>query len=284
MDVDALLDRTPRQLVHVARRRLRQRAPLPRFDGAHPAIFALSTGRVGTQTIAALLRACPGIDVHHEPAPLLFGVSRAAWELEAVPGTEEAVDVAVRSLRRDLLEDALRRGRGYAETSPQGTFLARSLARAVPEVRFLHVVRHPEAVVASGVRRGWYAGHRSDPWRLEPRRGTPAADAWPSWSQVRRIAWLWAETNRWIVDATDGLPAHRVARVRSEDLFAGDPAALGSLWQLAGSTAPPPARVERTLRRQLNASPGGPAALSPAERAEVAEEAGPVADALGYPG
>ena len=74
-----LIDYSPRQLYYVLRRKILGQQRLQRFDDQHPCVFFLSTGRVGTQTFASLLRLADNVFAYHEPRPNLYGLSRTSY-------------------------------------------------------------------------------------------------------------------------------------------------------------------------------------------------------------
>ena len=110
--------------------------------------WCLSTGRVGTSTLAALGELMPGVCSLHEPRPLLFGLGKQAYESDKNQKASSAIVAGIEACRRELkgLSQTV-----YLETSPQVTFLARQLKQVFPNSRFVHVVRNPVDVVRSGM-------------------------------------------------------------------------------------------------------------------------------------
>lgn len=166
--------------------------------------FALSTGRAGSRTLAAILSQSATCTCLHEPHPQLIEESARYryGELE----TKELVRL-LRASRREA-ED-----RVYGETSNRLALVVPVLREAFPEARYVWLVRDGRDVVSSAVQRGWFDTGRSDyppneweRWRL---RGDLVADVseadWASWTAFRRVCWLWAYTNRLIEhDLADG--------------------------------------------------------------------------------
>lgn len=238
-------------------------------------VFCLSTGRVGTQTLASLGSLAPSVAAFHEPKPLAFGLSRAAFE-DGRGVILKAAVAAIRDVQPPKLEKV------YLETSPQLTFLAHCLLEVFPPSQFIHVVRHPLAVVQSGVRRGWYLNHPNDRWRLQPASGVHAA-RWMHYSQAEKIMALWTVTNTWIDNFCSGLPDSRWCRLKSEEIFAGENRALSTFFQQLRTEPPSCIRLNRVLRKKLNRQrSGGPMTLTGAETASLREICGPLALAYGY--
>jgi len=264
-----LPDLSPRQVYYRLRYRVLGRERLQMFDEKRPCLFVLSTGRTGTKTLAALLGLSSNLFAYHEPRPKLFALSRLAYLYGYSSPADEILAVAFATARQELLDYALSCGRGYAETSPHLTFLAPAILRTIPNARFIHLTRHPVAVVRSGVRRGWYAGHRYDPTRITPRPGTEDADRWSTYSVVQKNLWLWDATNRWILDFMSTLPPTQTLHIKAEDIFAGRIETLERLYSFVGTTMPPLRKVHAILRRKLNAQKKGTPPMSEADWADL---------------
>ncbi len=214
--------------------------------------FALSTGRAGSKTLTGLWALSPRVKSVHEPLPRQIEVSARAWRDPAAPDLRSAVYAA----RDDLVADAWRRGLVWAETNNRLTSLAPALAGAFPAARFVHLWRDPEAFLASGLARRWYAGHHWDFARWQPRPDDPVAEVWPALPAIDRIAWLWAATNGFIADFGDEHP-DRFMVIAADAMFAGDAEAMAAVYRSVGVTPPRPAAIRRVLARQINAGSGG---------------------------
>lgn len=246
-------------------------------------VWCLSTGRTGTQTLAALVALSPHVAARHEPAPKLFRLSQLAYESGSpdieVPVFSEAVHLARPHLTAE-------RARAYVETSPQLAFLGPALLSAFPSSYFVHLTRHPVAVVRSGLRRDWYAGNRNDDVRIRP-RADAISGQWAGWSQIRKIAWLWAETNRTIAAFLDEIDAGRWIRVKSEELFAGEADALRALYEMVGAPVASQSAIDDVLSAQLNRQVSGAAVAEfetwpEADLADLRSECDDVMKLLGY--
>ena len=249
-----LLDRSPRQIWHYLRRRVLGLKRIEEFNEEYPCAFVLSTGRAGTKTLAALSGLAKNVFAYHEPKPLLYGLSKLSYKLAKDPQALKVLCEAFQIARGNLLHYSLSCSRGYVETSPQVTFLAPVVLSAIPNARFIHLARHPADVVRSGMRRQWYAGHPFDCSRLAPVHEKPE---WNSWAPFHKNLWLWAETNRWILNFTSHLPAERTLVVHAEDLFVGEEETLERLFEFIGAPIPPRRRINKVLRQQLNAQERG---------------------------
>ncbi len=280
-----LLNHTPYQWYAYLRRRFSSQR-LQHFDQNYPCIFTLSTGRVGTQTLAALLRLAPNVFAYHEPEPYLFGLSKIAYHYASHSVVNRVLRESFRAMREGAFNYALSCYKGYVETSPQGTFLAPAILEVIPEVKFIHLVRNPGAVVRSGMRRNWYAGHPSDPVRITPLPESEMYEQWDSLTQFQKNVWLWTETNRWIARFLKELSPHRFLLVQSEKLFEGDPATLDALFRFVAAPPPSLKKIEKVLSKKLNRQKSGvfpePEEWPDELYEDLCSIAGPMAEQLGY--
>lgn len=281
-----LLDQSPRQVWRFLVKKFRFRKPLNAFEDEHPCVFVLSTGRTGTETIAALFTLARNVVSLHEPSPKMYELSKLAYEYSAEAVALRLLSASFCSLRSELLNTSLSYGLGYVESSPQVTFLAPAILENYPMARFIHLVRDPRDVVRSGMRRKWYDGHPSDATRIVPASDSQAGQSWNKYSPFQKNLWLWAETNRWILEFTSRLPRETVLRVRSEDMFSGNEEAMHELFQFIGSPLPQRQKISKLLGKKLNAQTSGqfPASQlwSAGQKEDLLRIAGNTAYELGY--
>lgn len=225
------------------------------FDGR--CVFVLSTGRVGTQTLAALLNLSEEIESVHEPWPFHYGLSKFAYLYRDSPEAKAVLREAFLGNRLRYLEDAWKKERIYVETSPQNTFLEPVIIDLFPQARFLHVVRDPRAVVRSAMRRGWYAGHHYDQWRLEPTTGFIDGRSWQDFTAFEKNIWLCCETNRWIEHFLNSIFSDRWLRISSEQIFSGELPFLDELYGFSGAERPSREAIGSILIKRLNAQKSG---------------------------
>ncbi len=182
-----------------------------------PCVFTLSTGRVGTMTLAAMLRSSQTVQAVHEPFPRLLRLAYLAFMED--PGQTRDPDrwqMAVDTARSEMIWGAYRNGKIHFETSNRVTFLAPTLARLYPGSKFIFLHRDPLAIIRSGIARGWYAGNSWDWARITPRPDDPSHQLWPSMSQSEKIAWYWAVTNAYCLAFVEKISPERCLVVRSE--------------------------------------------------------------------
>jgi len=259
--LEILLNTPPRTLFRLMKSGGRKTDQFIPYETLNPCAFVLSTGRVGTKTLAEICALDRHVYAYHEPLPKLFGLSRVCYELttsaRADAKLEAALVEAFLTARRDLLNVSLYNQRGYIETSPHVTFAAPFILKVIPNVRFIHMVRNPQAVVTSGVRRKWYAGQINDQWRITPKPGDPFEPLWEKMDQVEKILWLWAETNRWILNFCGTLGSAHGLLIHSEDLFAAKAEPLNALYAHLGLALPAERRIRHILNRRINAQQSG---------------------------
>jgi hypothetical protein len=251
-------DVTFRQLLqHIAGRHLRLDVENGFNALDQPCIFVLSTGRVGTKTLAALAGLTTRLVALHEPTPKLYGLSAHSYRISRPEIDSEILVEAFLTARRDRFRYALSFGKGYVETSPQVTFLAPVIRVAVPEARFIHVVRDPRAFVCSGMRRGWYVNHPMDGTRLKPLKQSEDHKFWRQWGPFEKICWLWKETNLWIYRFMQSLPADRKLFLHSEDMFLNKKEDITKFFGFLNARIPADKTIKKILSKKLNAQISG---------------------------
>ena len=158
-------------------------------------MFVLSSGRTGTHTVAGILDTSPHIAAHHEAHPRLVKAS-FDYHMAGGPAADDRDRwlELVLAARDDLVLNASRRGRIYAETSNRLTYLADLLREAFPASRFVFLHRHPFDVIVSGLRRGGITiTHGTSPASCPASETRPRSDG--GLTQAERIAWYWARVN-----------------------------------------------------------------------------------------
>lgn len=204
-----------------------------------------SAGRCGTTTLARVFDLAGNARVHHHPDPHFVEETLAAYHGRVDPMA------CYWAARGRLIEAAWAEGRVYGETDCHMTAFAPALASALPRMRCLFALRHPGAVVRSGMRRGWYAGHPWDRGRLRPAPGDAIAAEWPSLPAFDKICWLWGETHRRMASLRDSLPPDRWRAVRFE-AFAGDGFAWDDLFAFLGLRPVDPRAIADVMAQRLN--------------------------------
>ncbi len=180
-------------------------------------IFVLSTGRCGTELLERLFKLIPQNYIYHEPKPEMVYSSKLAYKL----GSRgiEARKLGFISARYDKLKKAYLHQKRYIETNHHLTFYADAISEILPNAKFIHLMRHPASFVRSGIRRNYYIHHDYDDGRITPRAEDKIGSAWESYSQLKKISWLWNETNQQIEDFKKSIPSTRILTMNSEDLF-----------------------------------------------------------------
>jgi len=220
------------------------------FSEVNPCVFTLSTGRAGTTTLVRLFRNAPEALVWHEPLP-------HAREVLGVYSGAVSVRERLKAFwhnRTHLLSQSRKAGVGYAELGAHLTLFAYEIAEALPQAKFLHMVRDPRFFVRSAIRCQWYARGRIHAG-MKPRHGEDAYDLWPLWGEFQRSAWYWMACNRWIRLFGKHIGRDRFLRFYAEDLFAGR--RLDELAAFLGLSLPADAEVRHVLERPLNAEAPG---------------------------
>ena len=259
--IHASLDHSPREIYNFARSRILKTTPIDNFDDEHPCVFVLSTGRVGTETLASLFGLLKNVFSYHEPSPQLFSLSKLAYEMSKLYQTDqnirEVFKTAFLSSRKEIMDYSLSCRRGFIETGPDCTFLSQVIFDAIPNVKFIHLVRDHFDVVRSGMRRRWFDGHKFDQSRITPLKGSQFYKDWKDFTPLEKNLWLWAETNQWILSFVKGLPTDKYLLIHSEEVFRKDKSTLDSLYRFIGFTPPSEKRIASVLNKKLNKQRSG---------------------------
>ena len=174
-------------------------------------VFVLSTGRVGTMLLTRLFELEEGLHIEHEALPEMLFAGKTAY---SAPDNIEFAKGAFMAGRYEAIRDCHMQGQRYVETNNRLTFFAPAMAELFPKAKFIHLLRHPESFVSSGIQRNWYTGKTiTDEGRIQP-----PSDAGAQTTQDK-IAWLWNATNAFIDEFKEGPGKDRTLTVRSEDLF-----------------------------------------------------------------
>lgn len=207
--------------------------------------FVLSTGRCGTHMLTKLLSEHKKIDVFHTPIPELIYYSKYAYEnnIEKSEELGKIVDAA----RYDYIRDSYLLGQQFVETNNRITFFAHQLAALYPKAKFVHLVRNPVAFTKSGFNRGWYSGkNEHDEGRIELK-----SEEWNQYSDLKKIAWLWEATNRFIEDFKNKIEPERVIFLKSEELFS-DAEKAGNIFKFLDLDSISPERIKSIIGKPTN--------------------------------
>lgn len=213
-----------------------------RRDEGHRATFFVSSGRCGTQWLAAAFSEIYAdlALVEHEPVGTAYNSSRLlrrdhqSAELHRSPGV-------VKHLAR--IHETLHT-RDYIETgAPLYGVLPTLLDEFEGRVRLVHVVRHPVLTAASIATHGRFSRSGADQqWQeaamLDPRRDrvnqVELAPRWEGMSNFEKSLFFWTEVNMYAEEIHREHPRVPYLRVRFEDLVAEGSAALGGLAAFMG--------------------------------------------------
>lgn len=212
--------------------------------------WCLSTGRVGSQTLAAVGKLSSQLMSCHEPKPNLYQFGQQIY-LKSEYKSCAVAEAGFFACRQKILSRAALRNCSYLETSPQITFLAREISTVLTNSRFIHLSRHPSEVVVSGMRRGWYKDNRNDEWRIAPSEEV-MGECWENLSQFEKNLWLWNETNSWISEFLKEIDEGRSLTIKAEDIFSNHDETFEKLFAFLGVERPSYSRLEKVLGKKLN--------------------------------
>lgn len=257
--------------------------------------FAVGTGRCGTKFLYELFNGHPGVDAHHEQAPLSDTFLRyATWYRLPVDLT------GCWSQKAGAVAEARNQGKAYFESSAYLSLNIMELYERF-DAKVILLVREPTAVIRSYQSKGWYANPLlrenpnlaagPQPYFNKPHhhfsriaaRGEEGRE-WDSLTQVGQLAWFWRTINQAVLDSFSTLPADRSRVVRIEDL---DYTTYLSLCQWLNWEPPVSERTfDRLVRKKPNKKKLSAKSVAPfGEQAqgEVHFFTAELAKQLGYP-
>jgi hypothetical protein len=262
--------------------------------------FVVSSGRSGTAMMVKALAAAPGVAIEHEYMVHLIQplAVRRYWGLA---GAREARAVlsACHGTAVRYSDAAL-----WGDSSNKLSWLIPDLAALFPEARFIHLVRDGRKVASSYFHKlaaecyddrstRILAAHLADPvgveapppekkyWWPQPRNDDPWADQFSRFDQFQRIVWHWAEVNRVILDAFEGVPNSQRHTVKLEDLRS-QPSAVARLFAFLGM--PREDQHFPIFARPHNVNRPVDHLLTPQQATQFLRIAGPMMERLGYSG
>jgi hypothetical protein len=207
--------------------------------------FFLSTGRCGTKLITKLMNLAPIIQAYHQPDPELIYFSKIAYESEH----NQKIKIAIDCARYQYTRNCFLQDKKYIETNNRITFFAYYLAELYPKAKFIHVVRDPYSFIKSGLSRKWYTGHNlHDEGRIKSKESS----RWQQYSRAEKIAWLWQETNKFILDFQTKMGEGRVISIRAEDIFSSV-LENKKLFSFLDLEAPSSQKIKKIISKPVNA-------------------------------
>lgn len=258
----------------------------------HDVGFAVGTGRCGTKFLAEVFERDPSIASHHERHAFSDTFHRyCRWYGIDVD------DAGFLATKRSAIEHDLRGHRFSFEAS---AFLSFSLDVLHEKLgaNIVAMIRRPDKVVASYLRKGWYASEPvvDDPGKPPTMqdvsmphhflgRTMPRGDEFERWSKMTRVgklAWYWSRLNRALLEQAEKLPDGAVRFQKLEELdyprfrevveFLGAPANVTDVeFAIVRGRKPNASQVMRT-----------PHVWTEQERDEFEAEVREMADHFGY--
>jgi hypothetical protein len=215
-----------------------------------PCVFTVSTGRTGTVTLIELISLSPRVQAFHEPKPLLGDLNvKAFYNLNQNP--EQYRKAFIRN-RWKKISAAGFREKIYVEHSVMVAFMP-LIADLLPNSKFIHLYRHPGAVVRSGMRRGWFQGHEWDHYRVSPNEGHADRNLWDSeWGPFEKNCWFWNRINAEGIRLAESLGQDRVMQVAFERLVDSEDSVVGEIFDFIGVSRPGESQIKKVLAKKHN--------------------------------
>lgn len=255
--------------------------------------FTVGTGRCGTTFLYRLLDKERDVAASHERNPLAETFHRyTIWN--GLPVDDEGF----LETKAEEIECDLKNHRFSAEVSAYLAFSVTALHTRFGG-RFVLLIRHPEDVIRSYLRKGWY--DRSIAYRDRSQvpgfqscehfhhflgRPIPSGDEFQSWNQLTRagkLAWFWSTVNRMVAKQFESLPRRKTHIQKLETL---DYHSYLDLTDFLGIESQVTRReFQRIQKARPNRSRGGRGereVWSELEREEISQQAGETATIFGY--
>ncbi len=254
--------------------------------------FAVGTGRCGTKFLAELFAKHTSLAAHHERHPLSDTFHRYCKWYDIPVDRAGFLRTKRRGIELDLTEKAY--------SFEASAFLSLSIAELHEafDARFVLMVRRPERVVISYLKKGWY----SEPIDLDDPSLPPSTqrcaefhhflgrtlprgdefDRWNALTRVGKLGWYWHHLNRSVLEQFEKLAAGVGQVRRLEDL---DYSVVSDVSEQLGMPSPPDERQFAKLSAKRPNSLSGLGHIrdwSPTEREEFEREVRPMAERLGY--
>jgi Sulfotransferase family len=260
--------------------------------------FIVSSGRSGTAMLQKALSCVDGVEMQHEYMVQIIQPLAVRRYLGLVDDEEcsriigQTYGAAVRCT------DA----KYWGDSSNKASWLIPDLAAALPEARFVHLVRDGRKVASSyfhklgdecyddrsnAVMQAHYDGAVPPPppekkyWWPVPRKNDPDATRFRGFDQFQRIAWHWATINGVILEELAKLPPNRTLFVKLEELRSA-PSQVRALYDFLG--LPYRDADFAQFARPHNVNKPEDRLLTAGQTAQFEAVAGPMMDRLGYAG
>jgi hypothetical protein len=276
---------------------LHAQSTIPEFQNpkGKSVAFAVGSGRCGTQFLADVFGLDSQVASCHERHAFSDTFHRYCRWYD-IPVDDMGF---LKTKEADIVNDlANRKVRAAFEASAYLSLSLETLHRHFG-ARFILMIRRPEKVILSYLRKGWYrdainignpdlppSGQACRSFHHFMGRTLPRGDEYKRWerlTQVGKLAWFWNRINREVLGQFESLPGECVRVQKLEELdypafveiskFIGVPQTNVSLRQFSQMSEgrPNSSRIRTTVQE-----------WSPQERREFAAEAGETAARMGY--
>lgn len=254
--------------------------------------FAVGTGRCGTKFLAEVFARDPSVASHHERHAFNDTFHRyCRWY--GIPVDDAGFTAAKRSaIAQDL--------RTHLYSFEASAFLSLSLDVLHQGIgaNIVAMVRRPDKVIASYLRKGWY---ENEPIVDDPNkpptmqdvsmahhflgRTMPRGDEFERWRKLTRVgklAWYWTTLNRALLDQAEKLPQGAVMFQKLEDLNYARFREVRDFLDAPHNVTEADFAIVRNRRPNASAVIRTPHVWTEQERSEFEAEVREIADHFGY--
>lgn len=271
--------------------------------------FGLSTGRTATMLLANTLNTEPQCVCVHEGKfrhletsgeqiiPFLTLENRIAYEYP-----ERALEI-IQTKRGNLDQVETGNASHFGDIAYNYCPFLRPLAQHFPQSKFIVIFRNGISFLRSATQLsgedevpvGWPPEEKPltdleryiSLGRLQPRKASQASGDWQSWGAFEKNVWLWAETNRIVLDALEEIAPERVRIVRFEEFVSQPLDVYQGIRGFLGLSDDVPEEVKSVLlTRKVNARKNywlpAYSEWTPQQKEFFRTTAGPVMQSLEY--
>ena len=213
--------------------------------------FVTGTGRCGTMLVSTLLSLGDNVHCNHERSSL-YQIIKDAYLTGNMSPLFKEIDASI----RPMVKSYNRKSITYGESSGLLYLALKELHRRYgDDVRFILLIRKPDAFVRSALARGFF--NPEHPHALEHLRALPTTEIGQNWATTtpfEKCLWYWDLVNGMVFDFFQTLPSE-MWRIQPIETF--DISSCGHLYEfleIAGFDEKKQ-QIQEILSTRINATP-----------------------------
>lgn len=193
------------------------------------ALFIISPGRSGTQSLVDFCQRNTTMYCVHAPQPWIASIGYR-FHLNEI--SADAAQFGFYATREPYLVHAFQQQRIFFDGDCKNLPIAPQIGALMPNAKFIHLVRRPQAFIRSGLARGYFDTTPHELWGHLTATRIDSQPAPTLAGRIELVAYFWNEANRIAEQTKRQLGDHRVVTVVAEELFDNPQRAIDALTQL----------------------------------------------------